>query len=338
MSFRNKIHFIALFWVLACLNCFCGEPDKKESFLRFRNIVNSGVNGITGRDTIPSDRSDTGCYQFVSIGKQSIRVEYLRNKIAVPFKCPPFFNPLFDTTIIAIKINYPGKNKIKELDFVGGDGNTIFKQIIVNGTVELSYVDGMGRLRNNDSGIAKTALKYDRDGNLIEFKQYDKALKIAENKYIGNFYEDIEKRATIKKWSYSKNHRIEQRNYYDNGSLWDSIRWEYDSTGKVISESYFNDKNKLKNGQYVFARVRYKYDSKKNIIEECYYDENDKLTQSGFGYACVNRDYNDCSGIIEERYSEEDRDGCKLRKFYWDKNNKLEKMQCFDRNGKLISE
>lgn len=75
-------------------------------------------------------------------------------------------------------------------------------------------------------------------------------------------------KTVVTDFSYTENGNLKNKTArYENGEIWFSKNYEYDASGKLISEEHYRNEYPGDDTKSIFSRFEYKYDEKGNLID-----------------------------------------------------------------------
>ena len=260
-------------------NVLCLNEDgfaiSKRLFDLYGNCIESSC---YDSDEKPVDYGDSGWHKAT--------ISY-NDKGFIEFEC------FFDQNGLPVL----GSGEFAKAEFLYNDENEV---------KEVRYFDtDFKTLKESWENIAITTYEYDKLGNIVEEKNFDRNRKPALTKF-GHFSKKI----------------------------------DFDAYGNKIGVSYFDIDNKPVIIWYGFAVSEHKYDKFGNCISSAYYSDSEKqkLCDTSYGYAYIEYEYDDKGNeIYQKRYNSKKEPlepFCIIKKEY-DDNNNVTKISYFDKNNKL---
>jgi YD repeat-containing protein len=356
----------------------CIDHPKEALEEYYRKVKIDGRYEIKGSYPIPSDIGEkVDCYRLLYNNKGKIvKIEHLK---AGKLSEPSYFGNAVAQVLIEYyvgfkKINYldsrgyPVKNKdlvyakriehdkdknqllvfmLDENDALIEDNNGVTAYISnldsAGRRVITSNFNEYGEEMENNGGIFKIFLKYDKNGNIIEERYYDINDQLKEQNEI--------RVAIIKRTFDEMGNKIEERYYNTENELTERkdfdiaiIKWEYDEFGNIIEERYYDKEENLgENKNLGIAMIKWDYDKNGNLVEQRYYSKDERLTKSeDLGVSIIKWKYDKSGNIIEQRYYGIDEEliehkGLDFAIIQWEfdeKGNKIE-MRYLDSNEEL---
>jgi hypothetical protein len=163
-----------------------------------------------------------------------------------------------------------------------------------DGTTEEIFFDTIGKqIKRRITPLIsiETYNKYDKNGNIIEEKYLDSLGN--PSPIYDNSYKTIYKRnpsgLILQELKYGINDDL----------IGNSLLKEYDSIGRVLSISYFDNSEKASTDGFSIARYTYKYDKNGNVSEFGTYGKDGLLIGNDAGVAFVKYKYDKYDNLIE---------------------------------------
>lgn len=261
---------------------------------RYFNIANNltNVNGIAGTDYVCDDRGNIIVEKPISPSGG-----LAAGKLEVHYKYDKFDN-CTETSYF---------NTGKAVACSDGYHKMVRTYNTKNLITECVYYNSESKLcLTNKDGIAKLKNEYDKRGNRIKAFYYgvDSKPIVGKEGWASSTYEydafgntikqcffgidgrptDPKKMVPVGICSYDKHNNMiflaaqdGNGNYIINPNTgWAIARMTYDNKSQMLSQSYFNEKDKPMNGGNGCHKTTYRYDINGNKIEEAYFDVNNK--------------------------------------------------------------
>ncbi len=161
--------------------------------------------------------------------------------------------------------------------------------------VERAFRDAKNNLQNNTAEYALQRFTYTRDGYLQSDTYYDASMKMLRRN----------------EFTYDAGHRVAHVVYGSDGKLIEKQTFKYDSFGRVIETSDFDEYEQLK-----YTR-RYTYNAQGQPIEQRFFNAKGVLSEDSYGVAILETFYDEAGNrrrevrydalsrpIIDETYNE----------------------------------
>lgn len=207
------------------------------------------------------------------------------------------------------------------------------------GNIVIEAYFGLNKnLAISDEKIGCLIRMYDSIGQVIEINNYD-AYKQPLN--------DIEGKCKAS-YSYNKNDLIDKESHYFADSLLKlnylkTIKYEYDSSKNITSETWFNEQGELKPDTNGICISKFEYDSNNNVSTVSYFNDSMLLQENSEGIAKYVYKHDGRHNRIEVAYLNEYNkpairtNNVSLEAYKYNKQNLIEELKYFDANGNLTA-
>jgi hypothetical protein len=292
------------------------------------------------------DKNGIAKYEFIEdrYGNIARRTYYNSNDVltensdgnAMVFKTYDQFNNLtalanYDTgglltfdenTYGKVQYKYDHKNRRKEIINKNAYGDPF--NTATAGPIELleydsldriskgTFVDAFHLLDTSSLGVSYYTLRYDKNGNTIELKQYG----------INNQLINVHDGVSIYRYSYDKNKNKTKTSYYSKDDLPAFANqgafintYKYSADNNLIQRAYYDTTYQLIEFDG-YAKIQWKYDQRANVLEKKYFNKDDALVKAGT--AIISQAFNSSNLLTEQCEYDFKGNGIIKRKYTYD--------------------